>query len=269
MDKVVPLAEMASSVEPHSLVSFGGGGMVRKPMAAVAALALRQTPVRLAVFLGGPDVDLMLGAGVVEQLQFAYVGLDGLGLSPNFRRARESDGLPVVEWTEAMFIAGVEAATRRVPFMPTVSGPGADLMDVPGTPFRRFDCPLTGEELTAVPAIRPDVLFLHANEADREGNIRITGDGFLDSQLARAASTVFVTADRISDRLSKDISEHETTLSRLWVTGVAEVPRGCGFTASFPDWPLDYAAASDYVGNCRDRDWLRDHAETLVKGVSR
>ncbi|WP_236793778.1 CoA transferase subunit A [Amycolatopsis sp. GM8] len=269
MDKVVPLGEMASAVEPRSLVSFGGGGMVRKPMAAVAALALRETPVRLAVFLGGPDVDLMLGAGVVEQLQFAYIGLDALGLSPNFRRARESEGLPVVEWTEAMFIAGVEAATRRVPFMPTVSGPGADLMDVPGTPFRRFNCPLTGEELTAVPAIRPDVLFLHANEADREGNVRITGDGFLDPQLARAASTVFVTADRIVDRIGGSVSEHETTISRLWVSGVAEVPRGCGFTASFPDWPLDYAAAADYVSHCRDREWLRDHAGALAQGVTR
>ncbi|HWD03673.1 MAG TPA: CoA-transferase [Amycolatopsis sp.] len=269
MDKVVPFEEAVSAVEPHSLVSFGGGGMVRKPMAAAAALALRQTPVRLAVFLGGPDVDLMLGAGMVEHLQFAYVGFDVLGLSPNFRQAREAQGLPVVEWTEAMFIAGVEAATRRVPFMPTVSGPGADLMNVPGTPFRRFDCPLTGEELTAVPAIRPDVLFLHANEADRAGNIRITGDGFLDPQLARAASAAFVTADRIVDRFDAPLSEHETTISRLWVTGVTEVPRGCGFTASYPDWPLDYAAAADYADRCRDRDWLLDYADLLAEGANR
>ncbi len=268
MTKTLALEEMVGSVRPHSVVSFGGGGMARKPMAAVAALAASGTPVRLAVFLGGPDVDLMLGAGEVEELQFAYVGFDALGLSPNFRRARESDGLPVVEWTEAMFIAGVEAATRQVPFMPTRSGLGVDLMDVPGTPFRRFPCPLTGEELTAVPAIRPDVLFLHATEADREGNVRITGDGFLDPQLARAASQVFVTAERVIDRLGDGITEHETTISRLWVSGVAEVPRGCGFTASYPDHPLDYPAAADYAGNCGDRDWVRDYATTLARGVA-
>lgn len=269
MSKIFSVGEMAAAVPPGALVSFGGGGMVRKPMTAVAALALRRTPVRLSVFLGGPDVDLMLGLGEVEQLQFAYVGLDLLGLSPNYRRAREKRGLPVVEWTEAMFIAGVEAATRRVPFMPTRSGLGVDLMDVPGAPFRRFACPLTGEELTAVPAIQPDVVFLHATEADRRGNVRITGDGFLDPQLARAASAVFVTAERIVDRLGEDATEHETTISRLWVSAVAEVPRGCGFTASFPDWPVDYALATEYVERCADTGWLARHAETLVGSAAR
>jgi glutaconate CoA-transferase, subunit A len=260
MSKISTLGAMVAAIRPGALVSFGGGGMVRKPMAAAAALATVGTSVRLSVFLGGPEVDLLLGAGTVESLDYAYVGLDALGLSPNFRRARETDGLPVVEWTEAMYIAGVEAATHRVPFAPTRTGPGVDVMELPGIPFRRFPCPLTGEELTAVPAVAPDVLFLHATEADREGNVRITGDGFLDHQLARAAETVFVTAERVVDRLPDTMSERETTISRLWVTGVTEVPRGCGFTASFPDWPLDYAAATEYVAHCADRAWLRDHA---------
>lgn len=263
MSKILSLDEMVAAVPRHALVSFGGGGMVRKPMAAAAALASSCSSVRLSVFLAGPEVDLLLGAGVVEQLDYAYVGLDALGLSPNFRRAREKEDLPAVEWTEAMYIAGVEAATRRVPFAPTRTGPGVDLMTLPGIPFRRFACPLTGEELTAVPAIRPDVLFLHANEADRQGNVRITGDGFLDAQLARAAATVYVTVERIVDRLD-GMSERETTLSRLWVSGVAEVPRGSGFTALYPDHPLDYAEAANYVAHCADREWLRDYAEQGV-----
>jgi len=264
MSKVVSLGEMAAAVPPGALVSFGGGGMVRKPMAAAAALATWRTPIRLSVFLGGPDVDLMLGAGDVQSLDFAYVGFDLLGLSPNFRRARESGGLPVVEWTEAMYIAGVEAATRHVPFMPTRSGLGVDVLAVPGHPFRRFPCPLTGETLTAVPPIKPDFLFIHAAEADREGNVRITGDGFLDPYLARASGTVFVTADRLVDRLPPDLSEHETTISRLWVTGVAEVPHGGAFTAVFPQWPMDYAAAGEYAAHCGDAGWLRDYAAGLA-----
>ncbi|MBC3192163.1 CoA transferase subunit A [Pseudonocardia sp. C8] len=268
MSKVVSLDEMVAAVPPGAVVSFGGGGMVRKPMAAVAALALRRTPVRVSVFLGGPDVDLMLGLGDVAELQFAYVGLDALGLSPHYRRAREKEGLPVVEWTEAMYIAGVEAGCRRVPFMPTRSGLGVDVMELPGTPFARFPCPLTGEMLTAVPAITPDVFVLHANEADRAGNVRITGDGFLDPQLARAATTVYVTAERVVDRLG-GATEHETTISRLWVDGVAEVPEGSGFTASFPGRPLDYRVAGEYVERCTDPEWLREYAGALAAGVSR
>jgi acyl CoA:acetate/3-ketoacid CoA transferase alpha subunit len=268
MSKVVSLEEMVAGIEPGTLVSLGGGGLVRKPLAACAALALRGTEVRLTAFLGGPDVDLLIGMGVVAELDFAYVGLDALGLSPNFRFAREKAGLRVVEWTEAMYIAGTEAATRRVPFMPTLSGPGADVMDLPGNPFARFHCPLTGKQLTAVPAIEPDVLLMHGNQADREGNVRIVGDGFLDPYLARAAKRVLVTVDEVVDRLPATMSEHETTISRLWVSAIADVPGGTGFTASFPEWPVDYRAGAEYAGNARDADWLRGFCAELVKGAA-
>lgn len=268
MSKVSSLQEMVATIAPGALVCVGGGGLVRKPLAACAALALREVPINLTAFLGGPDVDLLIGMGVVNQLDFAYVGMDALGLAPNFRNAREKENLPVVEWTEAMYIAGVEAAGRRVPFMPTLSGPGADLMHLPESPFVRFPCPITGAQLTAVPAIRPDVLLLHANQGDREGNIRICGDGFLDPYIARAAKQVYVTVDEVVDRLPADISEHETTISRLWITEVAEVPGGAGFTASFPQWPVDLQRGAEYLANARDGAWLRDFCLELVKGAA-
>lgn len=269
MSKVTTLDGMVAQIEPGSVVAVGGGGLVRKPLAACAALALRDVPIELTTFLGGPDVDLLIGMGVVNRLQFAYVGMDALGLAPNFRRAREKGGLQVVEWTEAMYIAGVEAASRRVPFMPTVSGPGAELMDLPESPFVRFPCPLTGTTLTAVPAISPDVLLIHATQADHAGNVRIAGDGFLDPYLARAAKRVLVTAESVVERLPDDISDHETTLSRLWVTAVAEVPGGSGFTSSYPQSPVDYRRGTEYLTNARDRGWLEEFCRDLAKENSR
>jgi glutaconate CoA-transferase, subunit A len=268
VDKVRSLEELVADVPAGALVALGGGGLVRKPLAACAALALRGTNVDITVFLGGPDVDLMLGMGVVDSLQFAYVGMDALGLAPNFRTAREEDALPVVEWTEAMYIAGVEATCRGLPFMPSITGPGAELLELPGAPFKRFQCPITGRTLTAVPAIKPDVLLLHATEADREGNVRLAGDGFLDPYLARAAGRVLVTADRIVDHLPVGISEHETTISRLWVTAVAAVPGGSGFTSSYPEWTVDYPRASEYVARARDIDWLTQYCLESLEGAA-
>jgi glutaconate CoA-transferase subunit A len=269
MNKLRSLQELVAHVAPGSLVSFGGGGMVRKPLAACAALALRGARFDLTAFLGGPEVDLLVGMGAVNKLDFAYVGMDALGLAPNFRQAREKGGLPVVEWTEAMYIAGTEAASRRLPFMPTLSGPGAELMELPEVPFVRFVCPLTGAPLTAVPAIVPAVLLLHVNQADHAGNVRIEGDGFLDPYIARAAKQVLVTADQVVDRLPEDITDHETTISRIWVTAVAEVPGGGGFTSVYPQYPLDYRAANEYVQNARDRNWLQRYCEDLVMGAVR
>jgi glutaconate CoA-transferase subunit A len=269
MSKVTSLDGMVARIEPGSVVAVGGGGLARKPLAACAALALRGVPIELTAFLGGPDVDMLIGMGVVNRLEFAYVGMDALGLAPNFRQAREKAGLEVVEWTEAMYIAGVEAAARRVPFMPTVSGPGAELMDLPESPFVRFPCPITGTTLTAVPAISPDVLLIHASQADHAGNVRISGDGFLDPYLARAAKQVLVTAESIVETLSDDISDHETTLSRLWVTAVAEVPGGSGFTSSYPHVPVDYRRGMEYLTNARDNGWLNEFCRDLAKGDSR
>lgn len=264
--KLVSLPEMVGRVDTGTVLSFGGGGTVRKPMAATCALADAGKEVELTVFLAGPETDLLIGMGTVRSLQFAYVGLDGLGLAPNFRKGRESGQLSVIEASEQMYIAGVEATLRGVPFMPTRSGRGVQLMEVPGTPYKRFDCPLTGEELTAVPPIRPDVLFLHVNEADRHGNLRISGDCFLDPQLARAAKEVYATAERVVDRLGPDIGARETTISRLWVSGVCELPGGAGFTSLFPDYMLDLDQATEYASNAADPTWL---AEFLAGGGGR
>jgi glutaconate CoA-transferase subunit A len=233
-----------------------------------AAKALARTALRdlsVVAFLGGPEVDVLVGRGQARAVSFAYVGLDLLGLAPNFRRARERGELDVCEYSESMFITALQAAVRRVPFLPTRSGIGADVVAVPGAPFARVECPFTGEVLTAVPALAPDVAFLHANEADRLGNARICGDPFLDSLLARASGQVVVVADRVVERLSPG-SSRDTIISRVWVSHVCEVPSPTDFTGAFPDVPVDYEAAAEYAARAADGAWLDAYvgAEVLI-----
>ncbi|MDI3417606.1 CoA transferase subunit A [Streptomyces luteolus] len=254
-NKVMALADAVGTLTDGDHIAFGGGGLVRKPLAAVTEVACSHlSDLGLIAFLGGPDVDILVGLDKVRSVHFGYVGLDDLGLAPNFRRAREQDGLEAVEATEFMVLAGLDAAIKGVPFLPTRSGLGTDLLSLPTSPFKVFPCPLTGTDLVAVPALRPDVAFLHVNEADPTGNAFIHGDAFADHLLARAARKVFLTAERIVERPASK----GTFISRLWVTGVCEVPGGTGFTSNFPDRPLDRAAAAEYAANAGDQDWLRN-----------
>ena len=110
MTKTITLAKALAAVAPGSSVAFGGGGIQRKPMAAARALAAADVgDLTVVAMLGGPDVDLLIGAGKVRELQFAFVGFDAFGLAPHFRKARESGSISVVEYSEATIIAAFEA----------------------------------------------------------------------------------------------------------------------------------------------------------------
>jgi glutaconate CoA-transferase subunit A len=258
MDKRMTMDELVAAVADDQLITFGGGGLQRKPMAAVKAIAAsRISRLRLAMFLGGPDADLLIGRGKAAWMSFAYVGFDLLGLAPNFRKVREAGTLPVIEYSEATAIAAFEAAAKNLPFLPTRFGLGTDIETTPTTPFKRIVCPFTGAPLLAVPATRPDIAILHVNEADRAGNGVIFGDAYIDPLMARAARKVFLTAERLVDDVPRgNPGSRATLISRIWVEGVCEVPRGGGFTGVFPDYPANLAAALDYQAHATEREWL-------------
>ena len=262
MDKRISMMTLVSSLRQGDLMAFGGGGLLgsfdRKPMAAAKAIALNgPSDLRALVFLGGPEIDLLIGLGKLRSLTFAYIGLDVLGLAPNFRRAREAGTLEVTEYSEFMILAGLDATTKCVPFMPTRHGIGTDILRIKNTPLKVFNCPLTREPLVAVPAIKPDVAIIHVNLADEAGNAVIKGDAYADVLLARAASKVYLTAERIVKELPQD----ETTLiSRIWVDGVCEAPLGAHYTSLYPDYRSDIEAAKEYLANSTERNWLESWA---------
>lgn len=260
MDKRIELSNMVEAVRDDDLVSFGGGGLLRKPMGAACALAASAiSKIRVAAFLGGPEVDVLIGAGKISAISYAFVGMDFLGLSPNFRVARENASLTAYELSEVIAIRGFEAAAKNIPFFPTRSGLGVDLLDTSTTPLRRFSCPVTGAQLVAVPATVPDIAFLHVNVADHSGNCIILGDAFIDPLVARAAKKTFVTAEKVVEKLPKEHGPGRANyISRIWVDGVCELPGGASFTSMYPDYPVNLEAAMDYQKNATNPDWLAE-----------
>jgi glutaconate CoA-transferase, subunit A len=266
MHKVTTLDALVERAGGAASVAFGGGGIVRKPLAAAAAIAASDLPpMSVCTLLGGPEVDLLIAAEKVADLTFAYVGLDSVGLAPNFRRAREQGQLPVTESSEYLFLAGLEASARDVPFLPTRSGLGTDVLTRPNSPYVTFSCPLSGQTLVAAPAIRPDLAVIHVNVADARGNCVVFGEIFGDALLARAAGSVWVTAESVVDTLpALDSRPAGAFIPRLLVDAVIEAPRGAGFTGMYPDYPVDLDAAEAYRDNAADRSWLKEFVAQLV-----
>jgi glutaconate CoA-transferase, subunit A len=264
-DKRIPIAHFIELVSGGGVIAFGGGGLQRKPMLAASAIGRSGLEnLEIVSFLGGPEVDLLIGLGKVRRLLFAFVGFDALGLAPRFRVARESGALEIVEYSEGLMLAALEAAAKRLPFLPSRFGLGTDLFTTRTCPLKTFHCPVSGELLVAVPALAPDFAVIHANEADRHGNALIHGDVFADVLLAQSSNCVVVTAERVVDRLSGDYPGRSTFVSRLWVDHVIEAPGGGGVSSVYPDYRFDLPRLVEYQERAMEVDAL----DILMTGES-
>src|SRR5207253_9312747 len=110
-------------------------------------------------------------------------------------RVMESGTVAFTEWSNYALAIRFKAAAMGVPFLPCRSMLGTDTFR--HSAAKAIACPFTGETLTALPALYPDVAAIHVHEADRFGNCRIRGTTVADLDLARAAKKLVITCERL------------------------------------------------------------------------
>lgn len=222
VDRRTDVRDLASRIRPGATLGVGGSGLARKPVALLQRLARTGRDLTLVTLVGGLDVEILLGAGVLTKLVAAYVGLESLGLAPRFRAGREAGTLDFREWSEWTLLLALRAAAEGVPSTLTRAALGTDT-EAENADWKRVACPFTGEPLLAVPAIRPDVALLHVSVADRLGNGWIEGDPHADAILAAASGQVMFTAEEV---LPVDGRPKLGVPSVAGADAVAEVPHG-------------------------------------------
>lgn len=249
-DRRASLAEALALVHDGDVVGLGGAVLSRKPMAAVRGLVdagLRD--LEIVTFTGSLDVELLVAAGAARAIRSSSVSLGPLGPAPAFTAAVESGAVEDLEASEWMLLGGLRAAAAGMPFLPTRAGLGSDLASARG--LREVTDPYTGESLLAVPALAPDVAFVHGWRADREGNVQLPWPpdhlADVDLLLARAARTAVVTVEEIVDARTVAETAERTALFAFEVDAVVEVPGGAAPTGSPPHYGVDHAAVSSAV----------------------
>jgi glutaconate CoA-transferase subunit A len=165
---------------------------------------LRQGRRELELIRMTPDLlyDQLIGMGAARRLVFAYGGNPGVGSLHRFRDAVEN-GWPrpieLEEHSHAGLANRYAAGAAKLPFAVLRGYVGTDLMS--RTRVASITCPFTGEELVAVPALRPNVAIIHAQEADRQGNVHMWGIPGVQKEAVLAAGRSLVTVERIVDEL--------------------------------------------------------------------
>jgi acyl CoA:acetate/3-ketoacid CoA transferase alpha subunit len=247
-NKHIELDELPALVGDGATVALGGAWFANHPMAAVRELIRAgRRDLHAMTVVGSVDIDLLVGAGALRQLTFSMVTLEAFGLAPNVRRGIEGGTLGFTELTGLGLLVGLEAEGRGVPFLPYRGPFGSDLPGRYPDVYAAIECPFTGEQLTAVRAISPDVTIVHALRADIEGNAQWDGTSGPDVEMAKAAKRVIVTCEEIVPRSTIVDSAHMTKLPGYYVDAVIEAPLGAHPTSHVPAYVLDAWQLMEYA----------------------
>ena len=267
LDKSMSIADAVDLVRDGDTVLFGGWGASRKPMAIVRELVCSDLKELTIVTMGGLDADFLIAAGKVQKVIYGFLGYHQLpGIPGRCRQARQDGSVEMVELSEGMFVLGLKAAAEGLPFLPTRSGLGTDILTV--SPYiKTIECPYTGTMLVAVPAISADIAFLHVNAASISGYGKIVGDAWLDRIMARAAKKAIISTERIVTLAEMKKDHPMIKISRLWIDGVIEAPYGAHPTSCFPDYGVDRVKLGEYTSASATSDSADAYIDKYIRNI--
>jgi len=217
-----------------------------------------------------PDLifDQLIGMGAARKLIFAWGGNPGVGSLYRLRDAVEKgwpQPLALEEHSHAGMANAYVAGASNLPFALLRGYKATDLVKF-NDRIKSVTCPFTGEELAAVPALRPDVGVIHAQRADRAGNVLVHGIVGLQKEVVLAASRSIVTVEEITDSLDPPANSY--VLPHWAVDAVCVEPGG-----AYPSYALGYYERDNrfYIAwdaVSKDRDGFRAWMERHVLGTA-
>jgi glutaconate CoA-transferase subunit A len=239
------------------------------PFAAGHEIA-RQGRRHLTLIRLTPDVilDQLIGVGCADALVFSWGGNPGVGSLHRFRDAVENAWplpLRIEEFSHGGMANRFVAGASGLPFMVMRGDTGNDLAEHTSS-VAPVTCPFTGERLTAVAALRPDVAVIHAQQADRRGNVMLWGITGVQKEAVLAARRSIVTIEEIVDTFAP--RPNAVVLPTWAVSAVAVVPGG-----THPSYALGYSVRDNgfyrsWDAVSRDRERFRAWMERHVLGVA-
>lgn len=238
---------------------------------AAAHEIIRQRRRDLTLCRLTPDLvaDQMIAAGCLKRLVFSWAGNPGAGSLHAFRRAveRREPPLEIEEYSHFGMVARFSAGSAGLPFWQFRASEDTDLPTA-NNRIRAVTCPFTGETLTAVPALNPDVTIVHAQRADAAGNTQMWGITGVQKEAAFAAKRVVVVVEEIvpEDVIRSD--PNRTVIPGLIVDAVVVEPWGAHPSYAQGYYDRDNAFYLEWERISRDRSRLEDYLTERVYGVA-
>lgn len=241
-------------------------GTVRCPMSLVREV-IRQGRKNLRVCGQGVlELDLWLAAGIVRKLDITYIGLEVYGTSACLRRAVESGQVETcVEWSNASISWRMKAAAMGVPFLPTRSMLGTDMLKYSAA--KVVEDPFTGARVALLPALILDVALIHVHRADKYGNCQIEGISGFALEMARASRRLIISAEEIVS--TDEIRKHpeRTAIPYYLVDAVVHAPYGSHPGEMAYLYGRDEAGIKEWVEMSKTEEGTQAYLQKYVYGL--
>ena len=230
---------------------------------------IRQKKKDLTLVRMTPDLiyDQLIGAGCARRLIFSWGGNPGVGSLHRLRDAVERQWpqpTEIEEHSHADLANAYVAGASGLPFAVLRAYAGSDLPKV-NPLIKSVTCPFTGEVLAAVPAVRPDVTVIHAQKADRRGNVLLWGILGVQKEAALAARRCIVTVEEIVDDLKA--SMNACVLPTWALSAVCVVPGGAHPSYAHGYYERDNRFYQAWDAIARDREAFTAWIDEYIHGT--
>lgn len=271
-DRVVSLRDAVAGIEHGWNLTFGGFAHLMGPMALVRELIRAgKRDLDLTGVAECWAADMLAGAGALRRVRFSNFMFEGYGRCRNFCREIEAGRLPVEDHSHFGLANRLAAAGLGVPFLPIRSMAGTDIVNVagfeePGEKWATVADPFGGPPVTVVAAVSPDAALIHAQRADRAGNIQVDGTTAVIAEQARAAQRLIVSVEEIVDASELRRHPEATLIPSFLVDAVVEAPFGAHPTGTFRYYQHDPEHIARYYAASRAADTFAAYLDEWVHG---
>lgn len=271
LTKVKSLKEVVETIKDGDHLTLSGFAHSLAPLAFVREL-IRQGRRDLEITAMGEAwaVDLLSGAGALRRVRMSNFMFEGYGRCQNFSRAVETGGVETEDYSHFGVTSRFIAGALGIPYIPTRVMNGTDIERIrnfESDKVKVAECPFTGETLTLVPAVQPDVAIIHASRADKEGNIQLFGMNSVIDEQARSAKRIIVTVEEIVPDLVIRRQPELTILPGFMVDAVVEVPFGAHPAGMYRYYDYDAEHIQYYWDLSRYPEGTKKYLDQYVLGV--
>jgi glutaconate CoA-transferase subunit A len=284
-DKLMSLEEAVRRfIKDGSQMALGGFTVSRNPMALVYEIVRQRVrDIHLVCHSNGQALDVLIGAGCVKRLEIAYGGNGRYAPTCiRFKKAIERNEIEFEDYSNYQMSLRFLAGALSMPFMPTKSGLGSDMLSEEGfsqkvrnepkvanKKYALIQNPFHGEkdDVILLPALTPDVTILHAQYVGEDGTVRIKGLTFADVEQAKAADVVIVTCEEIVPRSFIRLDPDQNTLPPFFVDAIVKVPYGAHPTGCYGFYDYDPKHLNLYKKAAEDDKLFQEYLDEWVYSI--
>lgn len=263
LNKLMSLTQAVELIQDNDTVGIGGNVLHRAPMALVREIARQEKKgLHIVKTAGAMDVDLLCLAECVSSVDAGFISYETeYSLAGHYRMAVQNGIVKGNEHACYTVISALRAASAGIPFMPVKGLQISDLIEV-NDYFTRIQDPFSGEMVTVVKAIVPDVVILHVQEADKNGNAKILGPKYDDVLLSRAAKKVILTAETIVPDSKFAFSQDKADIPHFLVNAVVHMPKGAAPCSCPSKYNIDRGNLDSFKA-IKNKEELKDYLDNF------